>query len=351
MKTYKIILAICLFWIWNQSSGQTIENRAKTEISDFNEPSAIRKSFANPTVPGTLVIENYEGDIQIMGYQGRDVLIEARLQPGNQTQSAFSLEQDRPFTLEEKNNTMSIQAKPSFYGLSPHIDFKVKVPEKTTIKVKILKAGNLETSRTSRLVEVDNQNGFVTLTELRGWAIVNTVNGDIKANFSEVIDNKTMSFISLNGDIYLDLPKDLKADFRMKTTTGMIENEFATPQPQIEQTQLDENNLNEQGANLYRPNEYSLNQKEKDDLSDQKEKVDTQDKKLDLKPSGEVKKQVQKPAKINPDSPKSVANQQSRKVYVAPMSFQAQSNGGGPVYFISARNGQIQINKNKNKNK
>ena len=370
MKKLKIIILVFILpWIWHtiqaQQSNEAPDKKeqAKEDFTFQHSPFTFNQGFTNPTVPGTLILENYEGDIDITGYTGREVLVEARLQSKNNNLAGFGY-LGRPFTIEEKHNTMVIRAKQINYGEVPHINFKIKVPEKTTLKVKILKKGNLETRKTSRLVEVDNQNGSVQLHDLQGWAVVNAVNGDIKADFDEVITNKAMSFVSLNGGIYLDLPKNTKANFKMKSTSGIILNEFDNPSLLLEQTSLNENNLNRrnQGANIYRPNEYNQEIQKEEELSEvvvtglEADKKQNKSYKAVL---GRKKKQSKKEknpkptpsnAQVPQDSmpPPNVQNS-SRKVYLAPMSFEAQANGGGPIFFISARNGEIKVIKNKKK--
>ena len=375
MKKLKIIiLAFILPWIWITSQAQNMDkiekSKRKKDVAEENfsldqSPHTYSKSFTNPTVPGTLIVENYEGDIDITGYPGREVLVEARVQTQTKNQTGLGYKTGgRPFTFEEKHNTMVLRAIQVNYGTVPHINFKIKVPEKTTLKVKILKKGNLETRKTSRLVEVDNQNGSVELHDLQGWAIINTINGDIRADFNEVIANKAMSFVCLNGGVYLNLPKNLKADFKMKSTTGTIQNDFGGPTLQLEQILLNENNLNNrnQAANVFRPHEYSqipINEVQEEDEEISSDILPTRgenNKDKKSKPSQKLSEKKKETAKIPntannqslPPPPPNVQNS-SRKVYMAPMSFEAQANGGGPVFFISARNGEIKVIKNKKK--
>lgn len=266
--------------------------------------SGITKSFTNPSIPSTLIVENHKGDIHIEGYEGKDVIIQIK-----QEKLHHSL-QPYPFSVEEKNNTMYIKPLPP----TQLIDFYIKVPYKTTLKLKILKSGDIDVKNIRRLVEVDSQNGGVNLENLQGWAIVNTINGDIKASFSDIIHNKAMSFIAFDGSVSIDLPQDIQADFRMKSTEGTIYNEFNMPDL------IPENN-NTVVSNYSQRARVSKDKTSKRDRLQPKDGVTL----------GEI-----------PDT-QNLDVVQEQKEYIAPSSYQSQANGGGPVFFISSRKGDINI--------
>jgi hypothetical protein len=302
-KTYLLIAYLC-----------------SSVISNAQNKKEVRKPFTNPTVPATLIIENYTGNITVEGYKGKEVIVETK----NATPEAQNEEKDEnlPFLIEERHNTMLIRANASNHQT---LDLHIKVPEKTTLKVKIFEKGNVAASRTSRLVEVDNQNGSVNLNEMQGWAVINTVNGDVKADFTEVIANKTMSFIALNGDVYLDLPKDLEANFKMKSNTGQILNEFQKPVPQIQN--FVEDQTNEQASRAYNKQENM-----ELDIAAEKEKNE-----IAKKSAAEDK--ITEKKSLKKDIKKSVPT------YNAPATYESKANGGGAIVFISSRDGKIQVRK------
>jgi hypothetical protein len=86
-------------------------------------------------------------------------------------------------------------------------------------------------------VEIGCTNGNVILSELSGAAVVNTVNGQIKAIFKNV-SASNMSFTTLNGSIDVTLPATLKATAKIKSDQGEIFTDFdmemVREQPQVE---------------------------------------------------------------------------------------------------------------------
>ncbi len=287
--------------------------------------SPFKISFANPTVPGTLHITNHRGNVHIEGYSGKEVLIQAETKAPDSKQSYQSFLPQTPFLVREENNKIYLEARPEALPLN----FRIKVPTKTTLKLS-LEQGDVFTSQTSRLVEIVNQQGSVTLEQLSGWAVVNTTEGNIQADFAEVIANKTMSFVSLSGDISLDFPKDLEADFKIKSVSGEIENAFgqAALQPKSQ--------LDQQMANVFRADELTQREtgaRERKASNKKEQAPDTEavQKQEYNRALGEEKKPAQEPS----------------GTYQAPQSYTSKANQGGPLFFISTRQGKVAITHSK----
>jgi DUF4097 and DUF4098 domain-containing protein YvlB len=87
-------------------------------------------------------------------------------------------------------------------------------------------------------VEIGCTNGTVVLADLSGPAVVNTVNGQIKA-FFKGMPAGNMSFTTLNGSIDITLPASIKATAKIKSDRGDIFTDFdldlVREQPQVEQ--------------------------------------------------------------------------------------------------------------------
>lgn len=317
MKNHFIKICICCFVFWGANA-----------FAQNQTAKQIRQSFSNSTVPATLIIEIQKGNIIVEGYKGKEVIIEANVQ-ANILSQTFQKDVDKqPFTLEERHNTMLIRANTD---ASENIDFKIQVPEKTTLKVKLMQGGNVTASRTSRLVEVDNQNGSVNLNEMQGWAVINTINGNVKADFSEVIANKTMSFIALNGNVYLNLPQETQADFRMKSNTGEVRNEFDKKLVPIQNFAPVESQ--DQSARAYNFKESEAVLEDKAIEMNKNAAAENNNKKTIEKKATEANKKTNK--------------QRAKADYNAPITYEGKANGGGAVYFISARDGKIEVKRKK----
>jgi DUF4097 and DUF4098 domain-containing protein YvlB len=89
-------------------------------------------------------------------------------------------------------------------------------------------------------MNVDNVNGDVTLQDVSGHAVAHALNGELKANFKSLDARKPMAFSSLNGDIEVTFPADLKASISLQSDRGEVYSDFdllfqpRAPQPIVE---------------------------------------------------------------------------------------------------------------------
>ena len=86
------------------------------------------------------------------------------------------------------------------------------------------------------------------LKQIAGSAVAQTVNGEVRVEFTRVNADKAMSFSSLNGDIDVTFPASLKATVYLKSEQGEIYSDFDV-QMQKSEARVDKN---EKGKGKYR---------------------------------------------------------------------------------------------------
>jgi DUF4097 and DUF4098 domain-containing protein YvlB len=74
-------------------------------------------------------------------------------------------------------------------------------------------------------VSASSVNGSVTATGLANEAELSTVNGSVKASFSEL--TRDVSLQSVNGSVTVAIPAQADADLAASTVNGGISNDFA----------------------------------------------------------------------------------------------------------------------------
>jgi DUF4097 and DUF4098 domain-containing protein YvlB len=93
-------------------------------------------------------------------------------------------------------------------------------------------------------LDVNDVNGSVTLNNVSGSAIAHALNGRVLVTFNR-INQKPMAFSSLNGDIDVTFPADLKANLSLKSDRGEIFSDFdvqvqaSAPQQTVEDSRKD----------------------------------------------------------------------------------------------------------------
>jgi hypothetical protein len=186
-------------------------------------------TFTDPSRPGTLKASLLEGSINIKGYQGKEVIIEANARErgshrgGERADGMKRLQSPGAgLTVEEENNVMNI----SVGAMGRGVNLSIQVPTRTSLKLSTVNDGDITVERVQGEIEVNNVNGKVTLTNISGSVIAHALNENVVAVFDAVTPGKTMSFSSLNGNIDVTFPQDVKANVVMKSDQGEIYSDF-----------------------------------------------------------------------------------------------------------------------------
>jgi hypothetical protein len=204
--------------------------------------------LSDPNKPGALEVGLVNGSIQILGYNGKEVLIEAvagseegsmkikekiKTKGNSSTASDDSpagsagmrrLTPNNGFELsaEERNNRLKIESS----SFTRPINLTIKVPQKFSLKVSTVNNGTISIENVNGELEIDNVNGPIELTNVGGSAVANTINGAIKATFANVNATAPMAFSTLNGRIDVTFPASAKANFKLKSDRGDIYSDF-----------------------------------------------------------------------------------------------------------------------------
>ncbi len=189
--------------------------------------------LSDPNKPGSLEVGLINGSIHVVGYAGKEVVIDAT--STNRTNSRSDerttasngmkrIQSGNPFDLsaEERNNQIEISAS------SHHnpVDLTIKVPQRFSLKLSTINRGNITVENVNGELEIRNVNGPIELTNISGSAVANTVNGNLTATFKGVDSNKPMAFSTLNGRVDVTFPASAKASVKLKSDRGDIFSDF-----------------------------------------------------------------------------------------------------------------------------
>jgi DUF4097 and DUF4098 domain-containing protein YvlB len=183
--------------------------------------------LSDPTRPATLQASLLTGSIHVKGYSGKDVIVEAK---SRQEKSSDARKDGmRRITInstgleaEEENNIVRIGAS----SMHKPIDIEIQVPMRTSLKLKSVNDGEITVEGVQGDVEVSNINGPVTLTGISGSVVAHALNEKLKVSFNQVDPQKPMSFSSMNGDIDVTFPANLKANVKLKTQRGEVYSDY-----------------------------------------------------------------------------------------------------------------------------
>jgi DUF4097 and DUF4098 domain-containing protein YvlB len=170
------------------------------------------------------------GGITVKGYAGKEVVVEAKTRdegkPAERNPAPAGMKRipnlSTGLTVEEEDNVISIGTG----MMNRAVDISLQVPMHTSLKLKSINDGDIRADQVAGDLEVNDINGAVTLNQISGSVVAHALNGEVKATIASVDPNKPMSFSSLNGDIDVTLPPDVKANVVMKTDQGEIYSDF-----------------------------------------------------------------------------------------------------------------------------
>ncbi len=124
--------------------------------------------------------------------------------------------------VEEDDNVITINTQ----SWKAATDLDIQVPIGSSLEIQSSMDGAVVVEGVSGEVDINNINGPVTLRNVSGTTLVHTVNGDIQVGLARVAPDKPLSFSTMNGDIDVTLPPDVKANLKMKSEQGEIYSDF-----------------------------------------------------------------------------------------------------------------------------
>jgi DUF4097 and DUF4098 domain-containing protein YvlB len=194
-----------------------------------NGPERTAIALSDPSRPATVQVELFNGNIEVQGYSGRDVVVEAygggslrNSHPPEHAEGLHRLDSNSAtLNVDQAANVVAI--KPGPFGSITRLS--LKVPYSSMMKLKTMN-GDITVDQISGDAEVESYHGTVKLTGISGAALVHSMSGKINAVFARVSETKAVSLSSLNGDVDVTLPANARVNLRAKTDNGGVYTNF-----------------------------------------------------------------------------------------------------------------------------
>ena len=234
--TAPLLLTFLLFAAGTQSSRYPVqESETIDRVLDFS-------GSANHM----LELDNISGAIHVTAISGNSVTMTAKKTIHAESQDRIQdAKRDVKLDITDKAETIRIYVDGPFRcqcsdgrdgwrssgarwnnpGYRVDIDFDIRVPSGTKLRLRTVNDGDIMVDSTSGDFEVENVNGAITMNDIRGSGSAVTVNGPVKVSFLE--NPKSVSgFKTINGIIEVAFQPDLSADLQMKTFHGGLYTDF-----------------------------------------------------------------------------------------------------------------------------
>jgi hypothetical protein len=215
-----------MFFVW-----------AGTLLCAGSDPDAITIPLHDSSRPPTIHVHTMIGGIAVRGEDRNDILVENRAshstrenrenredhEPRSDGMRRLDLGSLNGLDVTEDNNVVSI--KTDIFGRHGG-EIVVEVPRHASLELKSMTGGEITVENVDGEIEVDNMNGAIHLKDVAGSVVAHSQNGAVSANLKRVDPAKPMSFSTMNGDIDVTLPPDVKARVSLKTDNGEILSDF-----------------------------------------------------------------------------------------------------------------------------
>jgi DUF4097 and DUF4098 domain-containing protein YvlB len=201
--------------------------------------------LSDPARPVTLRAHLVSGSITVKGADVKEVVVEAKSRGGEESHSSGRAEGMKriPMTstglnIEAENNNVRISTD----SYQRTTDLTITVPTHTSVSLHTVNDGNILVSGVDGELDIDDVNGEVDLKNIGGSVVAHALNGHVIATFNRIDPQKPMAFSSLNGDIDVTFPADLKANVSLRTDNGEVYSDFDVKvQPTSPQQTVEDN--------------------------------------------------------------------------------------------------------------
>jgi len=229
MKTTHISTAVLALTAITYATPLVAQNEPKNEIKE-----QLVVPLSDPNKPGSLRVSLINGSIHVVGYAGKEVVIDATAEAysGKKTENKndelsagmkkISTNGGIEITAEEHNNAIKVTSQ----FMKRAMNLTIKVPQQFGLKVSTVNNGDILIENVSGELEINNVNGAIKLTNVSGSAVATTVNGGVKATFKSVNAESPMAFTSLNGNVDVTFPPSAKFNVKLKSDRGEIYSDF-----------------------------------------------------------------------------------------------------------------------------
>src|SRR5215510_3787872 len=219
-----VVLILSGVWSWAQTSGG---DRVAYTLDDPTRPASVRAHLLN-------------GSITVKGSDGKEVIVEARARGHEKMENEGGLRRipqtATGLSVDAENNEVVVKVD----ALQRTVDLTITVPRRTSLSLHTVNDGNIVVSDVDGEMDINDINGSVTMNHIAGSAVVHALNGRVLVTFTRVAPQKSMAFSSMNGDIDVTFPPDIKANLSMRSDNGEIYSDFdiqvqaAAPQQTVE---------------------------------------------------------------------------------------------------------------------
>ncbi len=193
--------------------------------------------LTDPSRPARVHVQLMMGGVSVRGADVKEVTVEARPRSGEPREpredreshpsradgmKRLELPGNAGLDIVEEDNVVNIKTG----SWSKPVDLLITVPRRSSLQLKCMNDGDINVDQVQGEIDADDLNGSINLKHISGSVLAHSLNGAVVVTFDQMDLSKPMSFSTMNGDIDVTLPDNVKANVRMKTDNGDIYSDF-----------------------------------------------------------------------------------------------------------------------------
>jgi uncharacterized Zn finger protein len=187
--------------------------------------------LSSPGKPYSLKVSLVDGEITVNSYAGKDIVIEVtteKRKKGEITTDAstgmkrISSGNSFGISASEDNNNINVSSD----NPEQKVSLSLKIPQDVKLKLGTVNGGDIVVNNIKGELEINNVNGAITLTNIEGSVVASTIDGKVTTTFKSVDEKAPMAFSSLDGDVDVTFPANIKYNLKMKSDHGEIFTDF-----------------------------------------------------------------------------------------------------------------------------
>src|SRR5215469_3686511 len=201
---------------------------APAQAQEQSGPDRVPVTLTDPSRPALVKASLVNGGITVKAYDGKEVIVEARARTRERESSRSEsngmkriVVSSTGLSVEAENNEVHVSTD----SFARPIDLTITVPVHTSLKLSPVNDGSIVLTGVDGELDINDVNVSVTLNNVSLSAVAHALNGRVLVTFTR-INPKPMAFSSLNGDIDVTFPADLKANLTLKSDRGEIFSDF-----------------------------------------------------------------------------------------------------------------------------
>lgn len=191
------------------------------------QPETITVPLSRPGEPISMHIDIISARIEVIGEERKDIALAVTLSGGRRkivTPSGAKTLAGGGAGLEinERDNRVSIESD----GPPTPVAIVARVPRRAKLDLSTVNDGEIIVRDIVGDLQLENVNGPITATNINGTVIAESVNAPIAVGLTAVAPGGATSVSSLNGDISLTLPANVKTELHLDSGRGEIVSDF-----------------------------------------------------------------------------------------------------------------------------